>query len=143
VPGAHLTLHYRLSLADGSKQVITTFGGAPATLTLGLGQLAEPLEAKLMGLEEGVHTTITMAPGEAFGQRNPELVQTITREVLKQNSFIGENYAPGDLVNFPGPNGAQFAAVLKDINERHAVFDFNHPLAGQAVSFEVKIIGIL
>jgi FKBP-type peptidyl-prolyl cis-trans isomerase SlpA len=105
--------------------------------------MSEVLESKLLGLVEGAKASFELPAGAAFGQRSPELVQTITREVLRKNSFIGEDYQPGDLVNFPGPNGAQFAGVVKEINERSATFDFNHPLAGQAVRFDVELIGIL
>jgi FKBP-type peptidyl-prolyl cis-trans isomerase SlpA len=105
--------------------------------------MSEVLESKLLGMQEGTKASFELPAGEAFGQRSPELVQTITREVLRKNSFIGEDYRAGDLVNFPGPNGAQFAGVVKEINERSATFDFNHPLAGQAVRFDVELIGIL
>jgi FKBP-type peptidyl-prolyl cis-trans isomerase SlpA len=53
-PGSFLTLHYRLAGPDGAD-VVNTFGGKPATLSLGTGQLAPALERHLIGLEEGAH----------------------------------------------------------------------------------------
>jgi FKBP-type peptidyl-prolyl cis-trans isomerase SlpA len=142
-PDSHLTLHYRLSLADSGADVINTFEGKPATLQLGIGQMAEPLERRLQGLEEGVSRVFDLAPADAFGPRNPDLVQRVSAAMLAGNSEIGVRYVPGDLVEFPAPDGGRFAGVLKEIDDRGALFDFNHPLAGQRIRFEVRILGIL
>lgn len=139
---AYLTLHYRLASVDGAD-IVSTFNENPATLQLGTGQLAPFLEACLIGLPEGAQRTFDLTPEQAFGQRNPDLVQKISRATLDENSSQEQEYAIGDLVEFAAPGGGRFAGVLRDINEEDAVFDFNHPLAGQAVKFEVKIIGIL
>ncbi|GGI15666.1 FKBP-type peptidyl-prolyl cis-trans isomerase [Oxalicibacterium faecigallinarum] len=140
--GTHLTLHYRLAAEDGTD-LITTFDGNPATLQLGTGQLAPFLEACLLGLTEGTHQTFSLAPEQAFGARNPELVRRLSREMLDRNSVPGEDYVIGDLVEFAAPSGGQFAGVLREIDAETALFDFNHPLAGQSVRFEVQIIGVL
>ena len=141
-PGSHVTLHYRLALADGAD-IVNTFTDKPATLLLGAGQLAPPLEEILLGLKVGHHSTFQLTPDQAFGPRNPELVQWVSLATLRENSMIGEHFAPGDLVEFNAPNGGRYAGVLKEVGETAALFDFNHPLAGQALAFEVKIIGIL
>ena len=99
--GAFLTLHYRLSSADG-RDILTTFGDNPATMQLGSGQLAPFLEAQLMGLPEGTHETFELTPEQAFGPRNPELLQRVALSTLKNNSDVDENYVVGDLVNFAG-----------------------------------------
>lgn len=139
---AYLTLHYRLASMDGSD-IVSTFDANPATLQLGTGQLAPFLEACLMGLPEGVHQTFELGPEKAFGPRNPELLQWVSRETLDQNSQQGEQYSVGDVVEFAAPAGGRFAGVLREVGADGALFDFNHPLAGQTVKFEVKIIGIL
>ncbi|WEY38108.1 MULTISPECIES: peptidylprolyl isomerase [Paraburkholderia] len=141
-PGSHVTLHYRLSLADGAD-IVNTFVDRPATLLIGAGQIAPPLEEILLGLKVGHHSTFQLPAGEAFGQRNPELVQRVSLATLRENGMIGEDFSPGDLVEFNAPDGGRYAGVLKEIGETSALFDFNHPLAGAAVAFEVKIIGIL
>jgi FKBP-type peptidyl-prolyl cis-trans isomerase SlpA len=146
IPGvkadSHVTLHYRLSLADGTE-IINTFADKPATLMLGAGQLAPPLEDILLGLTTGHHSTFQLEPGVAFGQRNPDLIQRVSLATLRENGMIGDTFNPGDLLEFNAPDGTRFAGVLKEVNETSALFDFNHPLAGQAVAFEVQIIGIL
>ena len=140
--GTYLTLHYRLATMDGTD-IVSTFNDNPATLQLGQGQLAPFLEACLIGLPEGSETTFELEPGSAFGMRNPDLVQRVSRATLDENSQLGETYAIGDLVDFAAPNGGRFAGVLREINDVDALFDFNHPLAGQPVRFSVRIIGIL
>lgn len=139
---AYLTLHYRLASMDGTD-IISTFHENPATLQLGTGQLAPFLETCLLGLPEGAHQTFELAPEKAFGPRNPELLQHVSRATLDENSNFGEEYAIGDLVDFAAPSGGRFAGILRAIDDEKALFDFNHPLAGQPVKFEVKIIGIL
>ena len=140
--GAFLTLHYRLSSADG-RDIVTTFDDNPATLQLGAGQLAPALEACLLGLAEGTRQTFDLPAGTTFGPRNPELLQRVSLATLRENSDADETYAVGDLVDFNAPGGGKFAGVLLEMGERDALFDFNHPLAGQPVKFEVQIIGVL
>ena len=140
---SYLTLHYRVSLADGGEDVVNTFGGNPATLQLGLGQMAEPLERCLIGLAQGSRAQFELEPESAFGPRNPELVQKVSRAMLDANSGVDPDYRPGDLVDFPAPDGGRFAGVLKEINDQWALFDFNHPLAGRRIRMEVEIIGVL
>lgn len=139
---AYLTLHYRLAALDGAD-IVSTFNDNPATLQMGQGQLAPPLEACLMGLQEGEHRVFTLTPEQAFGARNPELMQWVSRDMLARHGAEGEQYQIGDLVEFNAPSGGRFAGVLRELGEGRALFDFNHPLAGQSVKFEVKIIGIL
>ena len=139
---SYLTLHYRLASID-SNDIVSTFQDNPATLQLGTGQLAPFLESCLIGLPEGVHQTFDLSPDQAFGPRNPDLVQWVSHSTLRQNSQLGEEYKVGDLVEFAAPRGGQFAGVLREIKDGNALFDFNHPLAGQSLKFEVKIIGIL
>ena len=140
--GAFLTLHYRLSSTDG-RDIVTTFNDTPATLQLGAGQLSPALESRLLGLSEGAHQVFELPAGEAFGPRNGELVQRVSLATLRQHSDPDESYVVGDLVDFAAPGGGRFAGVLLELGEDDALFDFNHPLAGQPVIFEVRIIGIL
>ena len=142
-PGSFLTLHYRLSGPDGTA-FIDTFGARPATLSLGNGELAPAMEACLLGLEPGSRASFSLAPGEAFGERNPDLVQRVRRSVLDAHGDADGDYRIGDVVRFPTPDGqASFAGVVREIAGDALIFDFNHPLAGRPVSFEVELIGVL
>ncbi|KAG0166191.1 4-hydroxy-3-methylbut-2-enyl diphosphate reductase 1 [Apophysomyces sp. BC1015] len=120
-PGSHVTLHYRLSL-DGGADIVNTFDDKPATLLLGAGQLAGPLEDILLGMKVGHHSTIRLMPEQAFGLRNPELIQKISLATLRENSMVGEDFSPGDLVEFNAPDGARYASVLKEVGQTSSAF---------------------
>lgn len=142
--GSFLTLHYRMTGPQG-QVIIDTFGGKPATLSLGVGELSPAIEQHLLGLEEGVHTVIELDEGEAFGERQPEVVQWVARKLLNELGDPNEQYVAGDVVQFPTPDGlGSYAGAAVEVREDGAVlFDFNHPLAGRAVRFEVQLIGII
>ena len=140
--GSFLTLHYRLGGLGGD--IINTFEGKPATLSLGTGELSPAMEACLIGLEEGTRTTIELPEGVAFGPRNPDMLQWLARKVLTDMGDPQDTYAIGDVVEFPTPDGkGKFAGVVQQTQEASVLFDFNHPLAGQPVTFEVQLIGVL
>jgi len=142
-PGSFLTLHYRLCGLDGAD-LINTFADKPATLSIGTGELAPAMEARLLGLPEGALRSSELAPGEAFGERNPELLQRVKRTLLDELGDPDEQYHVGDVVQFPTPDGqGNYAGVLREIDGDVLVFDFNHPLAGRPVTFEVQLIGVL
>ena len=142
VPGSFLTLHYRL--AGPAGDIINTFGDKPATLSLGTGELSPAVEQRLMGLAEGTHATFELPAGEAFGERNADMQQWVARKLLAQMGDPDEQYAVGDVVQFPTPDGTgSYAGAVVEANETAVRFDFNHPLAGQPVSFEVQLIGVL
>ena len=141
--GSFLTLHYRLSGPDGAD-LVNTFNDKPATLSLGTGELAPAIEARLIGLPEGARTRFDLAPGEAFGERNPEMLQRVKLSLLRQLGDPDEEYHVGDVVQFPTPDGqGSYAGLVRELGEDWLLFDFNHPLAGQPVSFEVQVIGVL
>jgi FKBP-type peptidyl-prolyl cis-trans isomerase SlpA len=142
-PGSFLTLHYRLSGPEGVA-FIDTFGAQPATLSLGTGELAPAMEARLLGLAAGSRASFDLAAGEAFGERSAELVQRVKRTVLEEHGDADAEYRVGDVVRFPTPDGqASFAGVVREVEEDVLVFDFNHPLAGRPVTFDVELIGVL
>lgn len=142
VAGSFLTLHYRLSGPQGD--VINTFNDKPATLSLGSGELSPALEQRLLGLSEGTRTVFELPAGEAFGERNPDMQQWVSKSMLKEFGDPDEQYTPGDVVQFPAPSGqGSFAGAVQQVADDAVLFDFNHPLANQPVTFEVQIIGIL
>lgn len=141
-PGSFLTLHYRLAGPGGD--IINTFDGKPATLSLGAGELSPAVEEKLQGLAEGTHTIFELPAGAAFGDRNPEMQQWVARSLLARLGDPQEQYHVGDVVQFPTPDGTgTYAGAVIETKDSAVRFDFNHPLAGQPVTFEVQLIGVL
>jgi len=141
-PGSFLTLHYRMAGPEGD--IINTFNDKPATLTLGTGELSPAVEKHLIGLEEGAHDSFEIAAGECFGTRNPDMVQWVAKTLLHKMGDANEQYHVGEAVQFPTPDGlASYAGHVKQVTDDAVLFDFNHPLAGSPVTFEVKVIAIL
>jgi FKBP-type peptidyl-prolyl cis-trans isomerase SlpA len=144
--GSFLTLHYRLSGPAGD--VINTFADKPATLSLGTGELSPAVEQRLLGLPEGTRATFELPAGEAFGEHQPGMCQWVARKLLNQLGDPLEKYQVGDVVQFPTPDGlGSYAGAVQQVGNADSpdavLFDFNHPLAGQPVTFEVQLIGVL
>lgn len=143
---SYLTLHYRIVIESGpgaGSVFIDTFDGRPATLQLGVGQWAPGMEQALLGKAEGDCFSIELQPEQAYGDRNPDLVQRISRQMLAEHASEDEDFSPGDLVSFTAPNGGQYSGVLKEIDEQGAVFDFNHPLAGRVLRVDIDLLGVI
>ncbi|MBV6476285.1 MAG: FKBP-type peptidyl-prolyl cis-trans isomerase [Rhodocyclaceae bacterium] len=133
-----LTLHYRLATADDTE-LVSTFGAKPATLQLGSGELAPVLERHLIGLPAGQRTVFLLEPEQAFGPHNPQLMQRFARSALPDAGELREMA----LIEFKAPGGAAYTGLVRELTEEDALIDFNHPLAGKAIRFEVDVIGIL
>lgn len=141
---AYLTLHYRLTLLPSEVDVVDTFNGKPATLQLGIGQLAEPLEQRLQGLREGDERVFQLAPGEAYGERQPGLVMRLSRAALAQATPQAvDSLEIGDPLEVLSPDGKRVVGKVSAVDSDTLTLDFNHPLAGQAMRFTVRLIGIL
>lgn len=134
-----ITLHYRVATADDTE-VVSTFGSTPATLQLGCGELAPTLEACLEDLPVGERHVFLLEPHQAFGPHNPDLLKRLPKTELPNS---GADIGPLSLVEFTAPNGAKFAGLVREIDDQAALVDFNHPLAGKSIRFEVEVIGIL
>ena len=137
-----VTLHYRVATADDTE-IVATFGSTPATLQLGSGELAPPLEACLDGLPVGERHVFLLEPEQAFGPHNPDLLTRMPKGELPNG---GTDIGVLTLVEFAAPKGmggGKFAGLVREMDETSALVDFNHPLAGKSIRFEVEIIGIL
>ena len=141
--GSFLTLQYRL--AGPAGDVVNSFAGTPAPLSVGPGELSPALAPRLIGLAAGARARFELAAGEAFGERNPDMRQWVGRKLLNDLGDPDEQYHVGDVVEFPTPDGAgKYAGAVLEVRGDGAVrFDFNHPLAGLPVTFEVQLIGVL
>jgi FKBP-type peptidyl-prolyl cis-trans isomerase SlpA len=135
--GSHVTLHYRLALAGG-PDVVSTFGARPATFQLGAGQLAEPLEACLIGLVPGERTHADL-DAQTFGQRRSELIQRVRRSEIPPDVVV----APGGTLELLSPDGQPITARVLALDDAGVTLDFNHPLAGHALVFEAEVIAVL
>ncbi|RRJ83251.1 FKBP-type peptidyl-prolyl cis-trans isomerase [Aestuariirhabdus litorea] len=136
-PDRAVTLHFSLKLEDGSE-VDSTFDKAPATLTMGDGSLPEGFESLLHGLAIGAREQFSVAPEAAFGERNPANVQRMPRTRFGSDIELSE----GVMLSFADQGGAELPGVVTWLSETVVEVDFNHPLAGHRLLFEVEIIDV-
>ena len=133
-----VTLHYRISLND-ETEIISTFGATPATLQLGSGELVPTLEQCVVGLPVGERCVFLLDPDQAFGPHNPQLVRRLARKDLPSPQELKELA----LIEFKAPNGTGYTGFVRELDAEGALIDFNHPLAGKPIRFEVEVVGIL
>lgn len=138
-PGDTLELRYALRPRGGDDLLSNLDDATPETVTLGTGTLAPALEQWLIDLRPGERHVFLLDPWQAFGESQPELIQTLPRSDLPDDFA----FEVDQLVEFAMPNGQTLAGHILEIHDDHVRVDFNHPLADLAIEFEVEIVHIL
>ena len=135
--GKQVTLHFALKLNDG-QVVDSTFDKEAPTLVLGDGNLPEGFEKLLVGLETGNKKTFVIPPEDAFAQKNPNNIQQMKRSEFSTDMEL----EVGLMVSFADANGAELPGVIKEVQEDLVIVDFNHPVAGEELTFDVEILDV-
>lgn len=135
--GMQITLHFALRLEHG-EEIDSNFGSVPPTFTFGDGSLLAGFERRLVGMKPGQSARFRVPPEEAFGQRNPNNIQQVSR-----GSFAADlSPEPGLVVSFADAAGGELPGTIADVSDSDVTVDFNHPLAGKTIMFDVKIIAV-
>lgn len=135
--GTRVTLHFALRLATTGEAVDSTHGGEPATFTVGDGSLPEGFERLLHGLGPGSDASFTVEPSDAFGLAREENLRLLPRAQFDAAIEL----EPGVVVAFDAPGG-HLSGVVKGIEGDLVVIDFNHPLAGRTLLFDVSVLRV-
>ncbi|WP_454254497.1 FKBP-type peptidyl-prolyl cis-trans isomerase [Pseudomonas sp. Marseille-Q8238] len=135
-PDKEVTLHFALKLANGDV-VDSTFDKQPATFKVGDGNLLPGFEAALFGFKAGDKRSVQVEPENAFGQPNPQNVQ-----IMPRSQFQDMELSEGLLVIFNDAANTELPGVVKAFDDAQVTIDFNHPLAGKTLSFDVEIIAV-
>jgi FKBP-type peptidyl-prolyl cis-trans isomerase SlpA len=131
-----VTLHFALRLENGDT-VDSTFDKAPATFKVGDGNLLPGFEAAIFGFKAGDKRTVEVLPENAFGQPNPQNMQIIPR-----SQFVGMELSENLLVIFNDAANTELPGIVKEFDDTQVTIDFNHPLAGKTLTFEVEIFSV-
>ncbi len=131
---SQVTLHFSLELDNGDL-VDSTFGNNPATFTMGDGSLLKGFEKNLLGLKAGDKQAFIIPQEDGFGATNPNNIQQFKRSTFKQDVELSE----GLMMSFADANGGELPGVIKAFDESMVTVDFNHPLAGNNITFTVEI----
>ena len=135
-PDREVTLHFALKLDNGDV-VDSTFDKKPATFKVGDGNLLPGFEQAIYGLKAGDKRSLSISPEQGFGQGNPQNIQ-----VMPRSQFQDMELSEGLLVIFNDAANAELPGVVKAFDDAQVTIDFNHPLAGKALSFDVEIIEV-
>lgn len=133
--GTRVTLNFALVLEDG-EVVDSNFDAPPASFTIGDGNLLPGFEEPLVGLSSGDENEFLIAPEKAFGQHNPQNVQSVERD-----NFNEDELEVGLVLSFQNGDG-ELPGVVIAMSDDEVMVDFNHPLAGQSIVFRVKIFNV-
>ena len=136
---SEVIMHFDLKLEDGSAADSTRVNKKPAKLVMGDGSLTPNFEACLLGLKKGDKKSFTLAPEDAFGQPNPDNIHHMDRNRFSNELSLKE----GVIVAFAQPDGSEVPGIIRSVAGDSVTVDFNHPLAGQTVIFDVEIIDVI
>ena len=137
-PESTVTLHLSLTLEDGTVAE-STFDDEPLTFILGDGTLVEGLELGLYGLRPGDTQRLSLFPEQAFGLRDPKKVHRLPRADFPAEMAL----EPGCIIGFDTPEGEELPGMIVSTDDTSVEVDFNHPLAGRVVIFDVEIIDVV
>jgi len=130
-------MQFRLALEDGTD-VDASGEGEALEFTLGDGTLYEHLEAHLLGLHAGDRERFLLGPEEAFGFRDSDNVHAMARGEFPPEMAL----EPGTVIQFDTPGGDAIPGTVFEVDNESVSIDFNHPLAGRNLIFEVEIISV-
>ena len=133
--GSHVSMHFSILLENG-QEVDTTRGGRPASFVVGEGNLPEGIEKVLIGLKPGDYDQFDIAPDDCFGPRREENLQW-----MHPSKFAGMELEPGLMVSFAQAEG-ELPGVVLEVEDDRVCVDFNHPLAGKRLVFDVSVISV-
>lgn len=134
--GDTVKVHYTGTLVDGSV-FDTSVEREPITFTLGAGDVIPGFETAVSGLEPGEKRSVTIEPQDAYGTKHAELVQ-----IVKKDDFVEEPFV-GGAVNLVSPDGDQLPGTIVAIEGDDVTLDFNHPLAGQVLRFDLELVEVV
>lgn len=136
---SEVIMHFDLKLEDGSAADSTRVNKKPAKLVMGDGSLTPNFEACLIGLKQGDKKSFTLAADDAFGQPNPDNIHHMDRTRFGADMTLEE----GMIIAFAQPDGSEVPGIVRSLAGDSVTVDFNHPLAGQTVIFDVEIIDVI
>lgn len=135
--GSKVTLHFALRLADGWVAE-SSFDDDPVIFVMGDGTLDKGLELALYGLNTGDRQTLTLMPGQAFGARDEAAIETLARDRFPTDMQL----EAGQILAFSSADGEDIPGAVLEVSADQVKVDFNHPLAGREIEFEVQVLKV-
>ncbi|MGB5754358.1 MAG: peptidylprolyl isomerase [Thermoanaerobaculia bacterium] len=134
--GSAVSIEYTLKLDDGTT-VDSNVGKEPLTFKQGTGTILPALEEALLGAKVGDTKEIQLTAEQGYGAVNPDAFQEVPLEKLPEDARTA-----GTMLMAGAPDGQEHPVRVHEVKEETIIVDFNHPLAGQALNFDIKILAI-
>ncbi len=137
-PGDTVRIHYTGTLSDGST-FDSSQGRDPLEFTVGSGQIISGLDRAIAGMSVGETKTVTVPAAEAYGDHNPDGVQSVPRDQVP-------DHIPLDLgtqLSVQTGDGRTLPVTVTEVTQEAVVLDANHPLAGKDLTFQVELVEIV
>ncbi len=134
-----VSMHIDIRLKDGSMAESTHNIGKPMRFQMGTDTFSKKLEEALLGLKAGDKKKVMLLPEDAFGEPHPANIYQIPKSRFTQ---VEKDCEPGTIVMFSHPSGSERPGIIREVQTNEVTIDFNHPLAGQVVLFDVEIITV-
>ncbi len=135
--GNRVRVEYTGTLEDGTVFDSSEAHGKPLEFEAGMGLVIKGFDEGVLGMTVGEEKVVVAEPSEAYGDRDPQLVQRVPRDKLPPGEL-----RKGMILGMTLPNGQQHPVVIADLNEREVSLDLNHPLAGKKLTFKIKLLSI-
>lgn len=135
--GDIVLINYTGKLADGTV-FDSSEGREPLEAALGENMFISGFENAILGMEVGEKKTVTIKPEDAYGERVEELVLVLPRQDVPSHMTP----EPGMMVQLAMEQGEEFEAVITDVTDAEITVDANHPLAGEALTFDIELVAI-
>lgn len=135
--GKFVSVNYTGTLENG-EQFDSSEGRPPLEFKVGAGQMIKGFEAAVMGMALNEKKTITLAPKEAYGDRDDKQMHEFPRDQVPADidPQVGQTLA------LTSPQGQQIPARIAAVDQEKITFDLNHPLAGETLNFDIEVVGI-
>ena len=133
--GKVISLEYTLKL-EGNQVVDTNVGKDPLTYTQGTNQIVPGVESALEGMTVGQAKHVVVAPSDGYGDRNPNAFHEVPKEKVPKDILVGTQLRGKDTA------GRDVRPIVTEIKDDTVLLDFNHPLAGKTLFFDLKVVNI-
>ena len=135
--GSSVVMYFSIELEDGTVAE-TTEEGDPLTFVMGDETLVEGLELALFGLKAGDKQSLKIGPENGYGYPDPDNVHAMDRGDFPDDMEL----EPGMIVSFAMPDDEEYPGMIKEVGSDQVMVDFNHPLAGHEILFDVEILEV-
>jgi len=136
--GDTVKVHYTGTLTNGTEFDSSHKRNEPIEFSVGAGQMIKGFDNAVVGMEEGDTKSFTISPTEAYGERNEDMVMSMAKDRFPSEFEFNE----GIMIQVQTEQGQTMTPTITEVKDSEVILDFNHPLAGKDLTFDIEVINI-